>query len=89
MIIEYEKRPKFIKETDAANWLGLSVRTLQKHRVTGSGPRFHKFGGAVRYRFSDLEEWCNSCCRNSTSENSGFLNTTALRTIGASRVQNR
>jgi predicted DNA-binding transcriptional regulator AlpA len=67
MIIEYKKRPKHIKEAEAADWLGLSVRTLQKHRVTGTGPRFHKFGGAVRYRFSDLEQWCDSCRRDSTS----------------------
>jgi hypothetical protein len=67
MIVEKVFRPKFIKETPAADWLGLSVRTLQKHRVKGSGPRFHKFGGAVRYRFSDLEQWCDSCRRDSTS----------------------
>jgi hypothetical protein len=67
MIVEKVFRPKFIKETPAAEWLGLSVRTLQKQRLTGSGPRFHKFGGSVRYSFSDLEEWSNSCRRNSTS----------------------
>jgi hypothetical protein len=89
MIIEYKKRPKHIKEAEAAEWLGLSVRTLQKHRINGSGPKFHKLVGAVRYRFSDLEEWSDSCRRSSTSEDSSSLMTTALKTVGASGMPSR
>ena len=36
-------------ESAAAKWLGLSVMTLRKARMTGNGPPFVKLGGAVRY----------------------------------------
>ncbi|MBT3788202.1 MAG: helix-turn-helix domain-containing protein [Alphaproteobacteria bacterium] len=57
----------FIREQSAAALLGLSKRTLQKFRVTGYGPAFHKFGSCVRYSVADLEKWTESCRHNSTS----------------------
>ncbi|MBT3787099.1 MAG: helix-turn-helix domain-containing protein [Alphaproteobacteria bacterium] len=57
----------FIREQSAAARLGLSKRTLQKFRVTGYGPAFHKFGSCVRYNIADLEKWTESCRRESTS----------------------
>jgi hypothetical protein len=57
----------FIREQSAAARLGLSKRTLQKYRVSGDGPAFHKFGSCVRYHVADLEKWTNSCRRESTS----------------------
>ena len=57
----------FIREQSAAALLGLSKRTLQKFRVTGYGPAFHKFGSCVRYNIADLEKWTESCRRESTS----------------------
>jgi hypothetical protein len=39
----------FIPETEAADFLCQSVRTIQKWRVTGAGPHFYKFGSSVRY----------------------------------------
>ncbi|SOC22139.1 helix-turn-helix protein [Rhodobacter sp. JA431] len=47
----------FISETEAADFLCQSVRTIQKWRVTGFGPRFYKFGRSVRYRRRELMEW--------------------------------
>ena len=35
---------------EAAALLSLSPRTLEKLRVTGGGPAFHKFGRRVAYR---------------------------------------
>lgn len=47
----------FIPETEAADYLCQSVRTIQKWRVTGAGPQFFKFGRSVRYRRRDLFNW--------------------------------
>jgi predicted DNA-binding transcriptional regulator AlpA len=52
----------------AARILGLSVRTLERHRLAGTGPRYARLGRLIRYRQSDLEEWIDRNLRNSTSE---------------------
>jgi predicted DNA-binding transcriptional regulator AlpA len=39
-----------LTENQAADFLGLSVRTLQAWRVRGGGPRYVKIGRAVRYQ---------------------------------------
>ena len=51
----------FIDETQAADFLCQSVRTLQKWRVSGFGPHFYKPGRSVRYRRRDLLVWVESC----------------------------
>lgn len=56
-----------ITETDAADYLCQSVRTIQKWRVTGYGPRFYKSGRSVRYRRRDLSEWIERRSHGSTS----------------------
>lgn len=56
-----------IDEAMAANFLCQSVRTIQKWRVTGFGPKFCKSGRSIRYRRRDLMEWTNSRRRTSTS----------------------
>lgn len=58
-------------EAAAAEFLGLSPRTLQVWRLSGRGPRFLKLGSCVRYRTSDLEIWLASCVRRSTSDDAG------------------
>lgn len=52
----------------AANRLNLSVSTLNKARLTGSGPRFVKLGTSVRYRTEDLDAWVSAQIVASTSE---------------------
>jgi excisionase family DNA binding protein len=52
----------------AAKLLNLSVRTLERHRVAGTGPRFARLGRLVRYRQSDIDEWVQSSLRTSTSD---------------------
>ncbi len=59
----------FIKETEAADYLCQSIRTLQKWRVTGFGPHFYKPGRSVRYLRRDLREWAESRKRQHTSQN--------------------
>lgn len=58
-----------IDEAKAADFLCQSVRTIQKWRVTGFGPKFCKSGRSIRYRRRDLMEWTNARRRASTSAN--------------------
>lgn len=60
--------PRFLRTHDAATFLGLSGRTLEKHRCTGTGPIFRKLGGRVVYAIDDLEAWAAERARNSTTD---------------------
>lgn len=57
----------FIDETNAADFLCQSVRTIQKWRVTGFGPKFYKSGRSIRYRRRDLLAWGETRRRANTS----------------------
>lgn len=48
---------RYLPTRDAARYLGLSPRTLEKHRCVGTGPTYHQIGGAVRYLLTDLDAW--------------------------------
>jgi hypothetical protein len=50
---------KFLDNREAAEFLRLSPRTLDRHRLTGEGPRYRKFGRRVVYAIDDLEAWAN------------------------------
>jgi hypothetical protein len=52
----------------AADFLGVSARTLEGFRVRGGGPCFVKIGGAVRYRLASLEDYLRQQERTSTSD---------------------
>ena len=62
----------FVTEREAAGFLGISARSLQRWRTeppTGGAPRFYKLGAKrVVYRLSDLTRWAESRAFNSTSE---------------------
>ena len=61
--------PGLMREKQAADWIGVTVRFLQQSRVTGRGPKYvHLSRRAIRYRPQDLEEWVKSRLRTSTSE---------------------
>ena len=45
----------YLSTRRAAEYLGLSARTLDRYRVSGDGPVFHRFGGRVRYACADLD----------------------------------
>ncbi|MBS7725105.1 helix-turn-helix domain-containing protein [Pseudomonas lalucatii] len=49
--------PCYLTNNEAAAFLRLSPRTLEKQRVIGGGPRFRKFGRRVMYALTDLEAW--------------------------------
>ena len=45
--------PRYLRTPEAARFLGLSGRTLEKHRTYGTGPRY--WTGRLRHRgFADL-----------------------------------
>lgn len=46
-----------ITEVEAAESLGLSVATLRAWRHRNTGPRFVRFGRAVRYLHTDLDSF--------------------------------
>ncbi|RIV83998.1 DNA-binding protein [Aurantiacibacter xanthus] len=60
--------PRYLKTPDAAVHLGLSARTLEKHRCYGTGPVFRKLGGRIVYAIEDLEAWAALGTRRSTSD---------------------
>ena len=60
--------PRFLKTPDAAVHLGLSARTLEKHRCFGTGPVFRKLGGRIVYAIEDLDAWAEQGSRKSTSD---------------------
>ena len=41
--------PRFLRTKEAAEFLSLSARTLEKHRTYGTGPAYRKLGGRVVY----------------------------------------
>ena len=51
--------PRYLRTPDAAKLLGLSPRTLEKHRCYGTGPVFRRLGGRVVYALDDLEAWAD------------------------------
>jgi predicted DNA-binding transcriptional regulator AlpA len=57
-----------VRTDEAARLLGLSRRTLEKHRTYSTGPRYLKLGGRVVYKVDDLKAWSELGCRNSTSD---------------------
>jgi hypothetical protein len=52
--------------------LGVSVRTLERWRWLGMGPRFMKVGGRVRYRLADIEAFEQSRLCTSTADQHYF-----------------
>ena len=77
--------PQLLKTPDAALWLGLSPRTLEKHRCYGTGPAFHKLGGRVVYSIEALEAWVALGLRRSTSDPGSGVCLAAKRTASPVR----
>ena len=59
-----------LTQREAAEALRLSVRTLERLRVFGGGPRFVRIGKSIRYQPSALETFIASRVVSSTSEKS-------------------
>ena len=61
---------RVLNQKEAAKLLGVSTRTLERQRVTGTGARVTKLGNLVRYRQCDLADYVDRNLRTSTSEDS-------------------
>jgi hypothetical protein len=62
---------ELVNQREAAEQLGLSVRTLERLRLTGGGPQYAKLCARVLYRQIDLDTWVAERLRGSTSEEAG------------------
>jgi predicted DNA-binding transcriptional regulator AlpA len=60
--------PRLLRTPDAARFLGISNRTLEKHRTYGTGPVYRKIGGRVVYAVEDLQAWSATGARKSTTD---------------------
>lgn len=58
---------RYLMTREAGEFLGLSARTLEKHRVYGTGPIYRKLGGRVVYAVADLQAWADLGKRLSTA----------------------
>ena len=62
---------RLLRTEEAAAFLGLSRRTLEKHRVYGTGPRYVRLGGRVVYKIAELQAWAERGVRASTCDPGG------------------
>lgn len=60
--------PRFLRTSEAARFLSLSPRTLEKHRTFGTGPLYRKIGGRVIYTLVDLQTWADQGAQTSTTD---------------------
>jgi len=63
-----DQPPRYLRTPEAARMVGLSIRTLEKHRIYGTGPRYSKLGGRVVYSVEDLRAWVAQGAKTSTSD---------------------
>lgn len=57
-----------LSQSDLATRWRMSMRTLERWRWLGEGPRFIKLGGRVVYRLADIEAFEAEKLRSSTSQ---------------------
>ncbi|SIT15071.1 helix-turn-helix transcriptional regulator [Paracoccus saliphilus] len=65
--------PRFLRTKEAAEFLSLSARTLEKHRTYGTGPVYRKLGGRVVYAIDELVAWADRGTVTSTSDPRGSV----------------
>lgn len=64
---------RFLRTPEAARFLSLSHRTLEKHRTFGTGPAYRKLGGRVVYAVEDLKAWADRGVRLSTTDSAASV----------------
>jgi hypothetical protein len=47
----------FLRTKEAGRFIGVSCRTLQKHRIHATGPKYSKIGARIIYAATDLRDW--------------------------------
>lgn len=58
----------YLSRSQAAQYLGLSPKTLEVRAHRGGGPAFSKIGKRVIYSRADLDAWVAAHQRTSTSD---------------------
>lgn len=81
--------PRYLRTPEAARFLGLSGRTLEKHRTYGTGPAYRKLGGRVVYSIDDLQAWADRGVKKSTSDPGAGTVLPAKRHDGVPAASNR
>ena len=76
--------PRLLRTQEAARFLGISIRTLEKHRTYGTGPTYRKIGGRVVYAIEDLKAWADRGTKTSTSDPGAGTVLPAKRHVAAS-----
>jgi hypothetical protein len=59
--------PEYVSEKFLENLTGISVKTWQWLRHTGTGPTYHKIGRRCQYHLPTVKRWIASRERLSTS----------------------
>lgn len=80
-----ELPPRLLRTPEAARFLGISLRTLEKHRTYGTGPVYRKIGGRVVYAVDDLQAWSALGARKSPSDKAAGRVFPARRLTAAER----
>ncbi len=70
----------------AAAYLHSSEPSLERYRALGTGPRWIKMGGSVRYRRSDLDAYITACTRE-PKRAAGRRTRAALRSESAGQAR--
>lgn len=53
---------------EAADFLKVSTKTMERWRAEGGGPKYCKYGRVVLYRRGEIESWLTANTFGSTSE---------------------
>ncbi len=78
------KDTRYLRTKEAAHYVGLSARTLEKHRTYGTGPAYRKVGGRVIYSIEDLRAWTDrGVCASTSDPNNNAVPPAVRRESGA------
>ena len=57
LITYSKKRSPFLLPAEAARYLRLCTKSLERHRIAKTGPTYRKHGGKIVYHEDDLDIW--------------------------------
>jgi hypothetical protein len=87
MSVKFPLPLPFLRTQEAARFIGVSSRTLEKHRIYGTGPNYSKVGGRIIYAVRDLRDWAERGARRATSDPGGTTIPPAKPVDKASRIE--
>jgi hypothetical protein len=86
MSVKFPLPLPFLRTKEAARFIGVSSRTLEKHRIYGTGPKYSKIGGRIIYAVTDLRDWAERGARRATSDRGATTIPPAKPVDKASRI---